>query len=105
MRKHPKQVAELVRWLDEHIDVSLVVQGHTDAVGSPGYNVALSHQRAKSVARIIRKAGAARRRLTVRAFGFYQPVLGAAENAGVNRRVTLTLVGDSVCGLPAGGIR
>jgi len=74
----------------------LVISGHTDSRGSHIYNEALARARAQSVVTELAKAGIARSRLTVRAYGETQPKLTNATEAGRagNRRVEV----KRVCG-------
>jgi outer membrane protein OmpA-like peptidoglycan-associated protein len=67
---------------------NIVLNGHTDAAGSPEYNLDLSHRRAQSVRRfLIEKHGVAPDKLAV--FGFGKERLKAPDQplSGENRRV------------------
>src|SRR5262249_42430381 len=89
--------ARMARWLERHPEATLVVDGHTDARGPRSWNLSLSHARAASVPRSLALAGLPRRRITVRAFGAYQPLVGHAERDGDNRRVSLSVPGQVAC--------
>ena len=66
----------------------LVIEGHTDAVGSDAYNQRLSLQRAKSVARYLNQThGIGAERLEIRGLGESQPLPEVAPTDGRNRRV------------------
>lgn len=92
-------VAELIE-LEGPSEV--LVEGHTDAVGSAGYNQDLSQRRAASVARVLSdELGIDAELLTVRGLGFDRPVVDETTASGDddpdararNRRVEITLVG------------
>ncbi len=72
------------------------VEGHTDNVGSPRYNDALSIRRAESVAQHLVKAGLAERTIERKGFGADRPVADNATPAGraQNRRVVITVHAD-----------
>ncbi len=65
------------------------ISGHTDSVGDPNYNMALSGRRAKSVMDYFVKNGISKDRLTYKAFGETKPKVAndTSENRQKNRRV------------------
>jgi outer membrane protein OmpA-like peptidoglycan-associated protein len=66
----------------------IVVEGHTDAVGSDEYNRRLSQRRAASVKRyLVQEHGIDARRLLDTGLGELQPIDGLAPQAPENRRV------------------
>lgn len=67
------------------------IQGHTDNVGTPDYNVALSHARAASVAVWLTSHGVAADRLTAKGYGLTMPVADNRTDEGraKNRRVEI----------------
>jgi outer membrane protein OmpA-like peptidoglycan-associated protein len=75
------------------------VEGHSDAVGSPAYNMRLSESRAQAVVAWLTRAGISPSRETAKGFGATRPVApntlanGADNPAGrqKNRRVTVYL--------------
>lgn len=81
------EIAALVGWLDRHPDSALVIQGHADAVGKARFNFALSHRRARAVARRFAAAGLPKRRIVVQAVGEFQPRVDG--DLADNRRVVL----------------
>jgi len=91
------RLAPLVKFLGEHPDTTLTVSGHADSTGSDDGNIALSHRRARSVAKLLETAGVARSRMTVRGFGAFQPLEGSDESAPDNRRVILRVRGVPSC--------
>lgn len=73
--------------MKEDASLSLVIEGHTDAVGGDGYNRALSERRAVSVGEyLVRVHGVQPQRITVAGKGESQPIT-SDPNDGRNRRV------------------
>lgn len=70
-----------------------VVEGHTDAVGSPSYNLDLSARRAQAVVRYLQERGVDTAKLEARGYGETKPVV-ADRFAGENRRVETRLKSD-----------
>ncbi|OPY90641.1 MAG: Outer membrane porin F precursor [Syntrophaceae bacterium PtaU1.Bin231] len=68
---------------------SIRIEGHTDSVGDPGYNLKLSLRRAQAVRDYLSKNGIAASRLTAGGKGDTQPVADNKSEAGrkKNRRV------------------
>jgi outer membrane protein OmpA-like peptidoglycan-associated protein len=82
---------EAVRMLKERGEVSVIVEGHTDSIGSDAYNMKLSMRRADAVKRYLVEHGIAASRITTEGFGKRQPVASnaTAEGRAQNRRVEL----------------
>jgi hypothetical protein len=79
--------AELERataWLGKHPHLYLVIEGHTDAIGTYAYNAGLGVRRAEAVRAALVKLGADPARLVVAVYGEADPV--STVNAD-NRRV------------------
>ena len=69
-------------------DQKVVIEGHTDAVGTDEYNESLSQRRAQSVRRYLVAAhGLEASRLNAVGLGEHNPLPGRAPSAGENRRV------------------
>jgi len=67
---------------------TILLNGHTDAAGSPDYNLALSHRRAQSVRRyLIQTFRIPEDRLLVAGFGFERLKVPDQPLSGENRRV------------------
>ena len=83
------------RYLSEHPEISVVVEGHADERGSREYNLALGERRAQSVEQLLLLQGATREQLQVISFGEERPVaMGHDESAWrLNRRVELLYSG------------
>ncbi|MBN9160405.1 MAG: hypothetical protein BGO98_12940 [Myxococcales bacterium 68-20] len=90
-------VATLAEWLLAHPSADLVVEGHADARGRQDINLWMSHARASTVASELVKAGVTRTRIVVRGFGAYQPVAGASETDGRQRRVVISIRANEGC--------
>lgn len=77
--------------LAEHPGVDVLVEGHTDSIGSEAYNQALSLRRAEAVFRYLVNRGVAPERMRVEGFGKSRPVASNDTESGraQNRRVEL----------------
>ncbi|WP_189577046.1 OmpA family protein [Marinobacter zhanjiangensis] len=84
---------KLANFLDQYPDRKVLIEGHTDNVGSAGFNQTLSRQRAESVRRFLVDRGIDRSRLSVSGFGFERPVAGNDTSTGrqQNRRVEVII--------------
>src|SRR5204862_6239001 len=69
----------------------VVVEGHTDAVGSDAYNMKLSQRRADTVRDYMVKNGITPSRIKTEAFGKTRPIASnkTAEGRAQNRRVEI----------------
>ena len=72
---------------------SFVVEGHTDAAGTPSYNRDLSQRRAQAVVRYLSERGVDTAKLAARGYGQDKPVV-ADPFSGENRRVETRLKSD-----------
>ncbi len=80
--------------LQEFEQTVLVVDGHTDSVGSRGYNLQLSTRRAETVGRYLINRGVNPARIATYGYGPDYPIAGndTPEGRAMNRRVELTLM-------------
>jgi outer membrane protein OmpA-like peptidoglycan-associated protein len=93
-----KSVAKLAEFLKKYPTRNVLIEGHTDSVGSDDFNLALSQQRANSVkARLVADAVDAARITTV-GYGEKYPVASNDTKAGKaqNRRVDLIVLNEGV---------
>ena len=67
-------------------NVRIVIDGHSDSLGSDDLNLRLSKRRAEALAWVLENAGVPRARITSRGFGAFLPIEGAVEAADINRR-------------------
>ena len=87
-------IAEIVSYLNENPDVKIIIEGHTDNVGSETSNQKLSENRAKSVMDGLTKSGINKERLSIKGYGSTNPVSDNNSETGraQNRRVTIRKV-------------
>lgn len=85
---------EIAKILSLNPERCVVVEGHTDAIGSAESNMALSRERAASVVRFItEKSGIERGRLIPVGKGFSDPLKNLDPRDKKNRRVVFKVVG------------
>jgi len=72
---------------------TFMVEGHTDAAGTPGYNLNLSQRRAQAVVRYLGEQGVSPSKLVARGYGQSRPLV-ADPLSGDNRRVETRLRGE-----------
>jgi OOP family OmpA-OmpF porin len=74
--------------LNRYADLRVEIQGHTDSIGTNGYNDGLSMRRANAVREYLTSRGIAASRLTTRGFGETTPIADNGTDAGraQNRR-------------------
>ena len=82
---------EVVAILESNPSLHLRIAGHTDNVGNPAYNLALSRHRAQAVKKYLEEQGIEHTRLRAAGFGQEKPIAGNETPAGKakNRRVEL----------------
>jgi len=83
MKKYPERVA--------------LVEGHTDSMGDPDYNMDLSRDRAFEVRQALVARGVSSSRITTHGYGMAQPVANNQTSAGrqTNRRVEIIFPDDA----------
>ncbi|MDH5472211.1 MAG: OmpA family protein [Gammaproteobacteria bacterium] len=89
-----KQILEnLSLFAKEYKNVNMIIEGHTDNIGSRYYNQQLSRQRALSVKKFLLDKGVPAKRVILKGFGERKPVASnrTEEGRAVNRRVNVTL--------------
>lgn len=89
--------AELDRvseFLSNNPSIKIEIAGHTDNVGKAASNLALSQNRAQSVADYVVKKGIDKARVVAKGYGFTKPVASNATKEGKaqNRRVEFTVL-------------
>lgn len=84
-----KDIDDLIAVMKEFPDLNVVIEGHTDNLGSPEYNKKLSQERAEAVKKYMVQAGIDARRISAIGFGAERPVASNATDEGraKNRRV------------------
>lgn len=86
-------LSKLSGFLAQYPDRSLVIEGHTDSVGSDSYNQVLSQNRADSVKAFLLNQGVAANRITAVGKGESSPVASNDSSSGrqMNRRVEVII--------------
>jgi OOP family OmpA-OmpF porin len=84
-------IAQIVTLLKDNPDLKVSIEGHTDNVGTPASNKALSEARAKSVMDALVKGGVVASRLSAVGWGQEKPVADnrTEEGRAKNRRVEI----------------
>lgn len=84
---------KLVTFLNQYPGRRVLIEGHTDNVGSPAYNQDLSQRRAESVRLYLTQQGIGWQRLTATGMGLNQPIAdnGSAAGRHQNRRVEIII--------------
>ena len=88
-----KNLSNLAASLGKYPNSSLLIVGHTDAVGSDDFNLGLSQRRAQSTAAFLAGQGVAYSRLQMLGRGEAEPVASNETDAGMqkNRRVEVAI--------------
>ncbi|MCX5818542.1 MAG: OmpA family protein [Deltaproteobacteria bacterium] len=85
-----EEIAKLAAVLKKFTDLKILIEGHTDNVGSAKYNEKLSQQRADAIKKnLVEKYGIDASRLNTKGYGLTKPVASNATKEGrqKNRRV------------------
>jgi outer membrane protein OmpA-like peptidoglycan-associated protein len=92
---------KLVDFLNEYPDRTVLIEGHTDNVGSQGYNQDLSERRAESVRGYLSAHGIASARTSATGKGMSDPIAGndSATGRQQNRRVEVIVSNPAVASL------
>jgi OmpA-OmpF porin, OOP family len=85
---------EVARVFEMNPGLRVRLEGHTDSIGTPQYNMGLSLRRAKAVEAYLVNKGIAKERIYAEGFGLTRPIASNATKEGraLNRRVQLTPV-------------
>jgi peptidoglycan-associated lipoprotein len=81
----------VVRWLKEHPGSVVVIEGHTDDLGTQGENMAIGEKRAASIMRYMVSRGLEPTRVSIVSYGSAHPVCAEKTDAcrAKNRRADL----------------
>jgi OOP family OmpA-OmpF porin len=87
-----QKVDEVVSELKANPSIRVLVEGHTDSIGSEAYNQKLSERRAAAVADYMESRGVEASRITTKGWGKTKPVASnkTKEGRAQNRRVEIT---------------
>ena len=90
-------LADLIGQVESFPDYNIIIQGHTDNVGSDTYNLQLSEQRAKRVQKLLEKTGINTTKIQTKSFGASQPIASNRNAKGKqkNRRVEILLTTET----------
>ncbi len=90
-----ERVADLLNKTTAH---KVLVEGHTDNVGTPASNMLLSEQRAAAVKQGLVAKGVPATRIEAKGLGLTQPVAdnNTAEGRQANRRAEIIVLGETV---------
>jgi len=82
-------LASNAKWLQEHDELQLMIEGHCDEVGTPEYNHVLGDRRAESVRATLAASGVEAERMATISYGKERPVCTEAtdECRKLNRHV------------------
>ncbi|MFA5982927.1 MAG: OmpA family protein [Methylococcaceae bacterium] len=85
---------KLTTFLNENTDRNILIEGHTDSVGSEDMNLRLSLRRADAVTGFLARNGVDRLRITTKGYGELYPVASNDNATGrqLNRRVELIVL-------------
>ncbi|MBI5554708.1 MAG: OmpA family protein [Elusimicrobia bacterium] len=88
---------DVVKLLNMYPDNKILIEGHTDSIGSESYNLKLSTRRATSVYNYFVEQGVEPERMEKIGYGETQPIASNRTNAGraLNRRVEIILLKES----------
>lgn len=89
------ELDRLAEFLEEYPSAQIEIGGHTDNIGSSGFNLALSRRRAESVQRyLIETKGIDINRIRTRGHGFNKPTASNDSDEGrqQNRRTEFTII-------------
>jgi outer membrane protein OmpA-like peptidoglycan-associated protein len=89
-------IENLANVLKKYKDTNILIEGHTDSVGTADYNQKLSERRAQSVTQFTESLGVDPARFTIKGYGFTQPVATNATPEGrqQNRRVEVAIMAN-----------
>ena len=88
---------EVATALGQVPEEQVYLTGHTDAIGTEEYNMALAERRAESVAQYLQQQGVAPEQMVLQARGESQPIASNETEQGrfMNRRVEITTPGPT----------
>lgn len=91
-----QRLDKLAEFLRQYPDRRLLIEGHTDSVGSSSANQTLSERRAQSVQQALLMRGVDAGRMTTRGYGKDYPVANNStpEGRALNRRVEVVIADD-----------
>jgi outer membrane protein OmpA-like peptidoglycan-associated protein len=93
-----RNLDKITGFLEKHPDRNLLIEGHTDSIGSDEYNQALSQKRADAVKEALVGKGVSPDRVVTKGYGKQFPVAGNDTESGrqMNRRVEVVILNEGV---------
>ena len=82
---------KIVKYLNVHSDVDVVIEGHTCDLAPTDYNIGLGNRRANSVKTYLQNHGIAASRMSTKTFGESTPWVGIPQRE-LNRRAIVVVV-------------
>lgn len=91
-------IEKLAEFLEDNVERMVLIEGHTDNVGSATYNLDLSLRRSGAVQEALIQKGISSERLFVKGYGEAYPVATNDESGGRqrNRRVEIVILEEGV---------
>jgi len=93
-----RNVDKLAGFLEKHPERNVLIEGHTDSVGSDEFNLALSQKRADAVKEVLTAKGISPDRMMTKGYGKQFPIAGNDTESGrqLNRRVEVVILNEGV---------
>jgi outer membrane protein OmpA-like peptidoglycan-associated protein len=91
-------LSPLIAYLKKNPERQIVLEGHTDSVGSDSYNLELSRERARAVRQALAQNGVEEDRIVARGLGEAYPLASNDNEAGrlQNRRVEIIIATEAL---------
>ncbi len=88
------ELNRVIVFMKSNNDIKIEIQGHTDDVGSKGFNLNLSQKRAAAVKDYLVKGGIGKSRIKTKGLGQSRPIVPNSndENRSLNRRVEFLIL-------------
>jgi outer membrane protein OmpA-like peptidoglycan-associated protein len=88
------ELNKLISFLNNNPGLRVEISGHTDNIGSSGYNLELSSKRAQSVVEYLINKGINENRLIAKGYGLEKPVASNQDEQGrkLNRRTEMKII-------------
>ena len=87
---------KLIKIFAEYPETNILIEGHTDNVGTDTYNMTLSQKRAMAVSEYLKNTGVAATRIITKWYGETQPKVAndSDANKALNRRVQFVITAN-----------
>jgi outer membrane protein OmpA-like peptidoglycan-associated protein len=93
-----RNVDKLASFLEKHPERNVLIEGHTDSIGSDEFNLVLSQRRADAVKDVLLAKGISPDRILTKGYGKQFPVASNDTDSGrqLNRRVEVVILEEGV---------